>query len=47
MLAPVIRQGRLLKALPSLAEARARAQENLRCIPSLFLRLQRSFPYPV
>lgn len=47
LLAPVIRQGRLLKALPSLAEARARAEENLRCLPSHFLRLKRSSPYLV
>ncbi|HOY09578.1 MAG TPA: nicotinate phosphoribosyltransferase [Candidatus Omnitrophota bacterium] len=47
LLAPVIRRGRPLKALPSLADARTRAEDSLRPIPSCFLRLERPSVYPV
>ncbi|MFA5261217.1 MAG: nicotinate phosphoribosyltransferase [Candidatus Omnitrophota bacterium] len=47
LLMPLIRRGRTLQALPSLAEARARVQDNLRRIPSRFLRLKQPPVYPV
>ena len=47
LLIPVVRHGRVLQGLPSAAEARIRAADTLRQLPSRFMRLKQSPVYPV
>jgi nicotinate phosphoribosyltransferase len=47
LLAPVLRQGRLVAPLPSLEEGRARCREQLARLPGRLLELEACEPYPV
>jgi nicotinate phosphoribosyltransferase len=47
LLRPILRAGRRVEALPTMAEIRARAAQSLRALPAPLSRLEDGFVYPV